>query len=1055
MNLKIKREESMKSRIWICINMLMVVAFALSSCSQPTATPTATISFTQSPTIVPTSVLTELPTATAEEPIYLSIIWHQHQPVYYKDPETGVYEKPWVRVHAAKDYVDMAAMLKNYPNIHVTFNLTPSLIRQLDDFQAGAKDLYWTTAEVPADQLTGEQKQFLLDRFFDTNRKIITRFPRYDELLQKRDAGEEYSTQDYLDLQVLFNLAWTDPDWLAEEPLAGLVAKGSNFVESDKTIVFSEHLRLISEVVPVHRELQDAGQIEVTMTPYAHPILPLLVSTRLALIANPDMDLPGKEFAYGQDAIDQVQLGVQLYQDHFGTAPRGMWPAEGSVAQEIVNMVSTAGIQWMASDEGVLAASLGMNSFTRDSKEVVTEADTLYRPYYVQSKQGNPVAMVFRDIVISDKVGFTYSGVSGSAAAKDFINRIHAIRDQLIADGSTEPHLVTVILDGENAWENYENDGKEFLNSLYSGLSEDPLIRTVTPSEFLAIAPDQPKIDELWAGSWIKHDFTTWIGETEENTAWDYLATTRELLQKYNSGIRQSSPEALQQAQNYMYIAEGSDWFWWFGSDQNSGSDDAFDQQFRNTLKQVYLSLDEEVPGFLDIPIIPLSPISADIASSGLISVTVDGQVSAGEWDAAGVYLPSGGVMASSQPYFQDLAYGFSSSDLFVKVSISNDYQSPPGTNNLELYLQAPGSDPTNNFSNNGTLLGFPANRLAEIQFLDGKLASATLYPAIGDESWGEPTIIEKAAMSGNILELAIPLKDLGNAETGDRISLRAIHSEQVDLAGSVTDIDTDVLPGSGPAVLVVPDLGTMDLVLDITDPEKDDYGPGTYTYPSDAVFPAGSYDILNFQVGSDAENIVFKFTMRGPVENPWGSPNGLSTQTFDIYIDTDGDGQGGLSFLPGRNLALQEGFAWDYAITVEGWEPGIYTPGDAGPLKIATGSEFQILPDSGQQRVTIRIPQSILGDDPEAWKYAAMVLSQEGYPSGGVMRVRDVNQNAEQWRFGGAPLDTNHTRVVDLVWPEPGMQESWLSSYTPSQVPQTELIVTDFARVGMLAQGQ
>ena len=1045
----------MRSRIWIFINIVLLMAFVLSSCSQPTTNPTATTSFTQNPTTIPTTIPTIIPTTAAEEPIYLSIIWHQHQPVYYKDPDTNVYEKPWVRVHAAKDYVDMAAMLKNYPDIHVTFNLTPSLIRQLDDFQAGAKDLYWVTAEVPAEQLTAEQKQFLLDRFFDTNRKIIGRFPRYQELLDKRDAGGEYTTQDYLDLQVLFNLAWTDPDWLAQEPLASLVSKGSNFIESDKAIVFSEHLRLMSEVIPVHREMQDAGQIEVTMTPYAHPILPLLVSTRLALIANPTMDLPSKEFAYGQDAIDQVQLGVQLYLDHFGRAPRGMWPAEGSVAQEIVNMVSAAGIQWMASDEGVLAASLGMDSFTRDSKEVVTEGDTLYRPYYVQSKQGNPVAMVFRDIVISDKVGFTYSGVSGTAAAKDFINRIHAIRDALIANGNSGPHLVSVILDGENAWENYDNDGKEFLNSLYAGLSEDPLIRTVTPSEFLAMAPDQPKIETLWAGSWINHDFTTWIGEDEENRAWDYLTTTRELLQKYISGIRQTTPEALHQAQNYMYIAQGSDWFWWFGTDQNSGNDEAFDQQFRSTLKQVYISLGEPAPDFLDVPIIPLNPISADIASSGLITVTVDGQVSSGEWDPAGVYLASGGVMASGQAYFQDLAYGFSSQDLFLKVTSAPEYQAPAGTNNLELYLQVPGSEPTNNFSDNGTLLGFPANRLVEVQFLDGNLVSAIMYPANGDESWGEPIIIEKKAQIGNILELAIPLTDLGNAETGDRINLRAIHSEQVDLAGNVTMMDTDVLPGSGPAALIVPDLGTTNLVLEITDPERDDYGPGTYTYPSDAVFQAGSFDILNFQAGSDAENIVFKFTMRGPVENPWGSPNGLSVQTFDIYIDTNGDGLGGVSFLPGRNLALQDGFTWDYAVTVEGWDFGIYVPGDAGPERIDTSSDFQVLADPGQQRVTIRIPRSILGDNPEEWKYAAMVLGQEGYPSGGVMRVRDINQNAEQWRFGGALADTNHTRVIDLVWPEAGVQESWLSTYTSSQTAQTDLTQTDFARVGMLVKGQ
>jgi alpha-amylase/alpha-mannosidase (GH57 family) len=1022
----------MRSKIWIYLSIIVVLAMVFSACGKTTATPTPT-------------------TSVANEPIYLSIIWHQHQPVYFKDPVTGVYEKPWVRVHAAKDYVDMAAMLQNYPNVHVTFNLTPSLITQLDDFSAGAKDLYWVTSEIAADKLTGEQKQFLLDRFFDTNRKIISRFPRYQELLAKRDAGTEYTTQDYLDLQVLFNLAWTDPDWLAQEPLASLVKKGTNFQESDKAIVFSEHLRLIKEVIPIHKQLQDAGQIEVTMTPYAHPILPLLVSTRLALVADPKMDLPSKEFAYGQDAIAQVNLGVQLYKDHFGVAPRGMWPAEGSVAQEIVNMVSSAGIQWMASDEGVLAASLGMSSFTRNPAEVVTEPDVLYRPYYVQSKQGNPVAMVFRDVVISDKVGFSYSGVSGSAAAKDFINRIHAIRDALSASGNTDPHLVSVILDGENAWENYDNDGKEFLNDLYTGLSSDPLIKTVTPSEFLKIAPEQPKIDKLWAGSWINHDFSTWIGEDEENRAWDYLATTREFLQKYIAGIRQSTTETLQKAENYMYIAEGSDWFWWFGADQNSGNDEAFDQQFRNTLKQVYVSLNETPPTALDVPIIPLNPISADISSTGLITVTVDGIASPGEWDAAGIYQASGGVMAGGQPFFREVAYGFSSKELYLKITQTPEYSSNSGTANIEIYMQVPGGDPTNNFSKTGTLLGFPANRMVELLYEDGVLSKSNLYISTGNEAWGTPTILEQSAQSSNITELGIPLSSLGNAQTGDRISLRFTRVESKNVAGTASILVTDILPAAGPAIMVVPDLGTMNLALDITDPEKDDYGAGTYTYPSDAVFSAGVFDILNFQVGSDAEYIIFKFAMRGPVENPWGSPNGLSVQTFDIYIDKDKDGKGGVNFLPGRNLALQQGYNWDYAITVEGWEPGIYIPGEPGPERIATSSDFQILADPGQQRVTIRVPRSILGDNPETWKYAAMVLSQDGYPSSGVQRVRDVNQKAEQWRFGGGPADTNHTRVIDLVWPDQGTQETWLSTYTPSQKSQAELTSTDFAQVGML----
>lgn len=1044
------------------ILILLVAAILLAACTTPTPTQTSVPS---EPPPQPT-LPAELPTATsdvqptestsAEAPIYLSIIWHQHQPVYYKDPETGVYAKPWVRVHATKDYVDMAAMLELYPDIHATFNLTPSLIRQLDDLQAGAKDLYWVTAEIPADQLTADQKQFLLDRFFDTNRKIIARFPRYQELLDMRDGKQDYTNQDYLDLQVLFNLAWVDPDWLAQEPLKSLVDKGANFSEADKQVLFAEHQRLIAEVIPVHRALQDAGQIEVTMTPLTHPILPLLISTELAKEAMPDITLPGTRYTYGQDAVEQLRLGVELYEDHFGKPPRGMWPAEGSVAQEITTMVGNAGIQWMASDEGVLANSLGFPAFNRDGKEVVTEPDVLYRPYYVQGSKGSPVAMVFRDVVISDKVGFQYSGMQGASAAQDFVNRIHAIRDSLIESGNQEPHLVSVILDGENAWENYDLDGKEFLNTLYQLLSEDPAIKTVTPSEFLQIAPDQPKIDDLWAGSWINHDFSTWIGEDEENRAWEYLAETRAMLQKYISGTRQaSSQEALNAALEQMYIAEGSDWFWWYGSDQNSGNDESFDQQFRDTLKQVYIVLGEQPPSTLDVPVIPLKSVSADQASTGLITPTVDGVEGEDEWAAAGVYQASGGAMAAAEPYFASLAYGFDAANLYLKVATVSELAAS-GESSLDIYLRVPGSDALSNFSRSGSLLGFPANRLIAVEFRDGALVGAIIHLAGEDETWQvEGAAVSSVAAGENLLEIAIPLVDIGKPEAFDKLSLRALANSVVVQDEKASVVTIDQLPASGPAELSVPDLGTSTIVLDIADPEKDDFGPGTYTYPKDQVFAAGAFDALNFQVGYDDENIIFKFTLRGPIENPWGSSNGLSVQTFDIYIDKDGDGQGGVAMLPGRNLVLQAGSAWDFAITAEGWESGIYTPGDQGAQKVATASQFTVQTDPGQQKVTIRVPKTILGDNPQDWRYAAVVLGQEGYPAGGVQRVRDVNPSAEQWRFGGAPADTNHTRVIDIIWPDAGQQETWLSTYTSVTTPQTELTAENFAQVGLLSVQQ
>jgi len=1036
----------------------------------PTDEPEPTVAPPPQPTAAPTAV----PAACSpDDPIYLAIVWHQHQPVYFQDPETGVFARPWVRLHAAKDYVDMAAILRDYPDVKATFNLTPSLLRQLEAIGAGATDLAWELTLVPAEELTDEQKQFILDRFFDTNRRIVARFPRYQELLDRRDNSDNpltaYSAGDFRDLQVLFNLAWTDPDWLAEEPLAALVEKGEGFSEEDKTVVLDEHLRLVNEVIPLHRELQDAGQFEITTTPFAHPILPLLVNSDLALIALPEATLPSPAFIWGQDAVAQVERGVAFYTERFGQAPRGMWPSEGSVAEEMISMVAASGIQWMASDEGVLARSLNIDSFARDGNEVVVEADRLYRPYNVQGRNNGPVAMLFRDRIISDKVGFTYSGLPGEAAANDFMNRIHAICGRLQASGAEGPHLISVILDGENAWEHYDNDGKAFLHALYQRLSDEPSIVTVTPSEFLATAPEPERLGRLWAGSWHNADFSIWIGEEEENRAWDLLRETRVFLQTYITGRNRDTvtPEELDAAFTQMYIAEGSDWFWYLGSDQSSADDASFDSQFRNALKQVYVELGAEPPSVLDIPIIPIAPATADRLSGGLIAPLVDGVAAAGEWDAAGGYQATGGVMATT-PVFSELAYGFDARNLYLKTMLNPEFTLPPAAT-IEYYFGSPAGGAITNFSRSGGLLGYAANRMLELKFSGGVLGAVTFYQATAEDAPDHWAVVAAGTANngqaafdvsdevaggvavGEVIEMAVPLAALGNADVGARLVVRGIYGETIE----GNRVDVDFIPSLGPAEIAVPDLGTTAALLDVTDPPGDDTGPGTYTYPTDAVFAPGNFDITNFQVGADDNNIVFRFTLAGPVDNPWDGTNGLSLQTFDVYIDQDGDGEGGVAFLPGRNLALAEGSAWDFAITVEGWESKVFAPGEAGPTEIAGPGDFEVITDPGQRKVTIRVPKSILGETPEAWRYAAVVMSQEGFPSSGVLRVRDVSVAAEQWRIGGAPAgSTNHTRVLDFVWPEAGQQEAWLSDFAPATVGQGELTADDFARVEMLTPG-
>ncbi len=382
-------------RIFSC---LMILSFFITACG-------------------PGNLLSDLLPAD-KDVLYVNLVWHQHQPLYYKDAD-GVYTRPWVRVHATKDYYDMASTIEQYPDIHATINLTPVLISQLDDFaKNGAKDLYWVLSEIPAGQLNDDQKQFILERFFDANwDNMIGRFPRYQQLLTKRGgtdadavqaAIKNFSEQDFRDLQIWFNLAWFDPQFLAEEPLKGLVAKGSDFTEADKVIVFDQVKKVMQDIIPLHKKMQDSGQIEVITTPYAHPILPLIYNTDIAKVGNPAADLPNR-FSWPNDAIAHLDKSVEIYKDHFGKAPTGLWPGEGSVSQQIVPLVANAGYQWMATGEPVLAASLDIGSFTRDANDTVQQADELYRPYYVKGSTGEQVAVFFRDWTLSDKLGFEFS----------------------------------------------------------------------------------------------------------------------------------------------------------------------------------------------------------------------------------------------------------------------------------------------------------------------------------------------------------------------------------------------------------------------------------------------------------------------------------------------------------------------------------------------------------------------------------------------------------------------------------------------------------------------
>jgi alpha-amylase/alpha-mannosidase (GH57 family) len=585
-------------------------------------------------------------------PLNVAILWHQHQPKYLKDLATGEYLEPWVRLHSIKDYYDMVAILEEFPAIRFTVNLTPVLLTQINEIitgyeRGGGTDRYLRMTLADPATMSDEDRLFLLTHFFNANwDNMINVWPRYKELKNKKlgDSSEllaksaaSFTVQDWRDLQAWFNLAWFDPDFQEKDvtlpdgtvvTVKHLIAKERGYTEADKKEIVATQIAIMKNVVAIHKELQDEGRIEVTTTPYYHPILPLLCDTDLARKASPGIALPATPFRYPEDARQQVAMAVAQYEGLFEREPAGMWPAEGAVSQEIVGMVRDAGFAWMASDDQVLEHSLGAPLTPKQR----------YAMHWAQDGTKR-VAMIFRDHTLSDDVGFNYSRMDGVEAANAMIRSLYAIGTKLGADGPGA--VVPIVLDGENAWEWFRHDGKEFFRSWYDQMSRASWIRTVTVSEYLAERPPTSTIPNLWAGSWINHDFTTWIGEPEENDAWDRLARTRADL-----AVELAAGGGISAARAYGEIlaAEGSDWFWWYGNDQTSPNEDAFDASFRGTLTNVYTMMGKTRPSFL------AAPVSAEAVAAHVAAVAgsaAGGATARAEALLAGPVKAEGGYLFS------------------------------------------------------------------------------------------------------------------------------------------------------------------------------------------------------------------------------------------------------------------------------------------------------------------------------------------------------------------------------------------------------------------------
>jgi alpha-amylase/alpha-mannosidase (GH57 family) len=578
-----------------------------------------------------------------------------HQP-FYKNLATGEYALPWTRMHALKDYYGMVRILEDFPLVRQTFNLVPSMVVQIDEYASGkAADAFLRVALKPAAELNSHEIAFALKYLFQAHpENLIGRYPRYAELCELR-GRRVFRERDLRDLQVLSQLSWFDEYWLEEdEDLKALVAKGRDYSLEDQALAGRKQTEVLRKVIPVYQQFAASGQIEISTTPYYHPILPLLCDSEIAAVSHPGVALPPR-FQYPQDARHQLATARAYMKDRMSLDVTGLWPSEGSVSDQALEIAADCGFLWAATDNGVLARTLD-----RDASPDIT-----YRPYLWKHGR-RELRLLFRDHHLSDLIGFVYSRMDADQAAEHFLGQIRENCRAMLSHGR-EP-LVPIILDGENAWEHYYRNGRPFLRALYRRISEDPVFNAVTVTQGLELV-EPSQLRHIFPGSWINANFDVWIGAEEDNAAWAQLLLARQAYERAESDP--NIPEADRaMAYEELLIAEGSDWCWWYGPEHHSDNRAEFDQLFRVHLANVYRALRQEAPVELLQPILketapefyepPLDPIRP----------VIDGRITSYyEWMGSGIYRPdgrSGAMHASSARLVNEVRFGADYRNVYV-----------------------------------------------------------------------------------------------------------------------------------------------------------------------------------------------------------------------------------------------------------------------------------------------------------------------------------------------------------------------------------------------------
>lgn len=713
----------------------------------------------------------------------IAFYWHMHQPVYQLNVDSD-YLMPWVRLHGVKDYLDMLLIMENFKKLKLNFNLVPALLDALINYSdRDYHDIHSRLTTTNVSELTNDDKEFILNNFFDAEYSSMI-FPseNYNELYQKRFSNEKadissFSDQEYSDIMALFNLAWIDPIYKTMFPeLRELIEKGKDYSFKDRLEIVEIHRKIIRMIIPKYKEFLENGKIEITTSPYYHPILPAMIDIKSAQKNLAMVDSTLFDLNLENDAKFQTKMALDRMEELFGKRPKGIWSSEQCVSPKVLEIFKELGADWTISDEGVLSSSIDFD-FVRDFKGYLEDPYFLMKTYKYKTKNSD-INLIFRDSVIPNLISFEYANHDPKTAAADLYDRIKVIQNK-IQTSPDKNHLLTIAMDGENCWENYAEDGAAFLKNIYAMIEEDETLETVLISEHIKKEKHHKELKKIHSGSWINRNFQLWVGEPVKNLAWSYLKRVKKDFDEFVKA--NPKDKSIPLAHREIMIAEGSDWFWWYGEPNDSGQDHIFDYLFRERLKNTYRYLRLEIPKSLDLPLISLFSKPSRYPQN-TISPKIDGLEDSDdeEWLNAGcIDIPDGPILQGNK-LFDKICYGSDEDNFYLRLYLSSSLQVNYSTNPIlhQMYIYMRNSDRKqlqspirliNKTENVSPIMREKFHNELRISMMDNKLYPIRFTKAIQGGLWAMQDAEDVKMAYQKVVDVSIPFNSL-DIEAGEKL---------------------------------------------------------------------------------------------------------------------------------------------------------------------------------------------------------------------------------------------------------------------------------------------